>query len=76
MWPVGEGDELPSVLRTVAQSIATPLISLTVRYQVIAEVGARSHGDCPRGLPKWAAQPDFEAGKGVGTVLNPTSHDA
>ena len=53
----------------------TPSFSLTVRHQVVTALTAmrtvRTHG-----LLKWVAQPDAEAGKGMGTVLSPTSHDA
>lgn len=43
---------------------------------MITEAGAHSNEDCPYGLLKWAAQTDAEAGKGMGTVLSPTSHNA
>lgn len=43
---------------------------------MVTEAGAHSNEDCLHGLLKWVAQPDAEAGKGMGTVLSPTSHDA
>lgn len=43
---------------------------------MITEVGAHGNEDCPHGLLQWAAQPDFETGKGVGRVLSPTRREA
>lgn len=70
------GSELPSAPSTVAQATVTPLVRFGCEVPGGKVRLAPTAMRTVHGLLKWAAQLNCEPGRGVGTILSPTSRDA